>query len=207
GEVRATIPAAVHARLAALAREHGATTFMAVHAVLAGLLTRVGAGTDVPVGTVVVGRDAPGLDETVGFFANTVVLRADTDGDPDLPTLLARVREADLAALAHGDVPFDRVVERLRPPRAPGRTPLFNVMLVFQNTPDAAWDEETLDAALEVRGNGTAKFDLTFELAERFDAAGAPAGLDLRVEHRAARFDPETAAGLAAWFGRLADAW
>nr|WP_246852305.1 non-ribosomal peptide synthetase [Patulibacter sp. SYSU D01012] len=207
GEVRTTIPAAVHARLAALAREHGATTFMALHAILAGLLTRVGAGTDVPVGTVVVGRDAPGLDEVVGFFANTVVLRADTDGAPDLPTLLRRVRQADLAALAHADVPFDRVVERLRPPRAPGRTPLFNVMLVLQNTPDAAWAEDSLDAALEVRGNGTAKFDLTFELAERFDAAGAPAGLDLRVEHRAARFDRETAEGLAAWFARLADAW
>jgi len=207
GEVRTLIPAATHRTLATLAREEGASTFMAVHALVAGLLTRVGAGTDVPIGTVTLGRDAPGLDETVGFFANTVVLRADTDGDPDLRTLLRRVRETDLAAFEHGTVPFDRVVEHLRPPRVAGRTPLCNVMLVFQNTPETAWEAEGVDAEVGVRGNGTAKFDLTFELAERFDPEGAPAGLDLRIEHRRSRVDAATAEALAGWLVRLAERW
>ena len=197
-----TIPAATHTQLAALARQHGVTMFMVIHAALAALLTRLGVGTDIPIGAPTAGRTEDALDDLVGFFVNTLVLRADTAGDPSFTTLLQRVRDVSLAAHAHQDLPFERLVDDLRPARSLARQPLAQIMLFFQNTapPPVA---SVLPATVLPLHTETAKFDLVFELAERHAPDGAPAGIDGHLEYATDLFDPPTASALAARLTRL----
>ncbi|WKX69505.1 condensation domain-containing protein [Streptomyces sp. XD-27] len=176
-EIDFLIPAGVHRSLSGLAAESGSTMFMVLHAALAALLTRHGAGTDVPVGTVVAGRSDEALEDLVGFFVNTLVLRTDTSGDPSFRELLERVREVDLAAFAHQDVPFERLVEVVNPVRSLAHHPLFQVMLVLQNNAEGQLALPGVTGRVEDLAVGTAKFDLTFTLHERHTADGTPDGL------------------------------
>ena len=205
--VSAEAGAAVHAGLAALARERHATPFMAVQAAFAALLTRLGAGTDLPLGCPVDGRDDEALHDLVGLFVDTVVVRADTSGDPAFTEVLDRVRDAVLDAHAHRDLPFDALVERLNPPRSPGRHPLFQIAVASQRD---AHDEPVfpgLRVETEAVRTDTAKFDLTLEVDERHDpATGAPAGIGLALEYAADLFDAETAQRLLDRLVRLAAA-
>ena len=164
---------------------------MVLHAALAALLTRLGAGSDVPVGTVVAGRSDPALDDLVGFFINTLVLRADTGGNPSFAELLGRVRDVDLAAFDHQDVPFDRLVEELNPSRA-DHHPLFQTMLVLQNNDGATLEFAGTRCVPEPVWNTTAKFDLTFGFAETAD------GLTGNLEFDTDLFDRQTALALIA---------
>ncbi|MEU4142314.1 amino acid adenylation domain-containing protein [Streptomyces parvulus] len=186
-------------RLAELARSEGSSTFMALHAVLAALLDRYGAGEDIVVGTPVAGRTDEALAGLVGFFVNTLALRVRTDGDPDFRTLLARTRNADLAAYAHQDLPFESLVEHLAPPRSLSRHPLFQVMLSLNNAGRPALDLPGLHA--EVRGVDTAaaKFDLSFAFSEQ-SGSGELAG---DLEFSRDLFDEATAQGLADSFVTL----
>ncbi|MEU5357381.1 amino acid adenylation domain-containing protein [Streptomyces albidoflavus] len=204
GAVPVTVPAAVHRALLEQAAASGTSPFMVLHAALAALLSRLGAGDDLVVGTPVAGRPDEALAGLVGFFVNTLALRTDTSGDPDLTTLLARVREADLAALAHQELPFEQVVSAVSPPRHPARHPLFQVMLALDNTPAP---RATLDGLTVRRDTATgrtgAKFDLTWDLAERHTADGAPAGIGGELEYSEDLFDQATAERYAAQFTTL----
>ncbi|MFF4603841.1 amino acid adenylation domain-containing protein [Streptomyces sp. NPDC001339] len=194
----------LHRALAELARAHGVSLFMVVQAALAALLTRMGAGEDIPLGSPIAGRTDEALDDLVGFFTNTLVLRTDTSGDPTFAELLRRVRETDLAAYENQDLPFERLVEVCNPVRSLARQPLFQVMLAFQNTADARLELPGLSAETEPVGSATAKFDLAFQLTERSGGAeGEFGGIDLVVEYSTRLFRPETVRQLADRFSRV----
>ncbi|MET8542164.1 condensation domain-containing protein, partial [Kitasatospora sp. NPDC004799] len=197
GLVEIGLSAELHVELEALARRHGVTLFMVLHAALAALLSRLGAGTDIPIGTVVAGRSDQALDDLVGFFVNALVLRTDVSGSPSFGELLGRVRDTDLAAFTHQDVPFERLVEELNPVRSASVHPLFQVMLVLQNNiegvlrlPGVTLETETLAAA-------PARFDLNVIFSEKHDAASGPAGIRAELHYAADLFDHATVTTLA----------
>ncbi|KHJ70504.1 hypothetical protein QR64_23040, partial [Rhodococcus sp. Chr-9] len=125
--VDVAVPAELHGRLVQLARAHNATLFMVVHAALSVLLARLSGTSDVAVGTPIAGRGERELDDLIGMFVNTLVLRADVRSGGSFEELLGAVRESDLQAFAHADVPFERLVEVLNPARSTARHPLFQV--------------------------------------------------------------------------------
>ncbi|HKY76462.1 MAG TPA: amino acid adenylation domain-containing protein, partial [Acidimicrobiia bacterium] len=195
--VAVEFPADLPARLAAVAAETGTTPFMVLHAAVAAFLNRVGAGTDVPLGVPVAGRDDSGLEALVGFFVNTLVLRTDVGGDPTLRQLLGRVRDTDIGAFAHADVPFDGLVEALNPQRTGTRQPLFQVMISHQHRDTSGAD----GAAIDPGGSG-ALFDLSFDFFERPDS-----GLELSLEYASDLFERSTATVLASGIRQLLEAW
>ncbi|AUG76132.1 non-ribosomal peptide synthetase [Kitasatospora sp. MMS16-BH015] len=182
GSVDFVVDAELHAGLSGVARGGHATVFMVVQAALAVLLTRLSGGTDIVLGTPVAGRSDEGLDELVGFFVNTVVLRTDTSGDPTFAELVERVREADLAAFAHQDLPFDRLVEHLNPVRSLAHNPVFQVMLSFADDVDGQFTLDGLRTEAATVPVG-ANFDLLFAFSPRTGADGQPAGMTAELEY------------------------
>ncbi|MFJ8585177.1 amino acid adenylation domain-containing protein [Streptomyces sp. NPDC093595] len=205
GTVVRTLDAEAHGRLVALGREHGATLFMVLHAALAAVLVRAGAGDDTVIAAPVAGRGTDGtVDDVVGFFVNLLVLRTDASGDPALRELLARVRDTDLSALAHQDVPFEEVVDALNPVRRPGRQPFTEVVLALQNNVRAEVDLPGVDASVEVVRTGAARFGLLVDVTDHHTSpSGAPAGLAITLEYREAALGRETAEWLADAFLRM----
>ncbi len=127
--VRFAIPGEVSQRLDAYAADHGVTRFMVLHAVFALLLARLAATDDVVLGTPIAGRGQRQLDGLVGMFANTLVLRTRIDPAASFEALLATVRDTDLTAFEHSEVPFESIVDALNPVRSEAFSPLVQVIL------------------------------------------------------------------------------
>ncbi|MDX3752858.1 non-ribosomal peptide synthetase [Streptomyces sp. AK08-02] len=190
---------ALHEQLTALARQGGATLFMVLQAAFAAVLTRSGAGTDIPLGSPVAGRSDAAVDDLVGLFVNTLVIRADTSGDPTFLELLARLRAADLAAYENQNIPFEHVVEILNPARSLARHPLFQVLFSFQADAALELDLGTLRTEREPVEFDMAQFDLALHLFEH----SAPVGIRGFLEFRTDLFDDSTAEALTQRLVRL----
>ncbi|WP_308066913.1 condensation domain-containing protein, partial [Microtetraspora sp. AC03309] len=167
-------PVELQQQIARVASEHNATSFMVVQAALAVLLSTLSGNSDVAVGFPIAGRSDPALDELVGVFINTLVLRVELDGDPSVAELLAQVRRRSLAAYEHQDVPFEMVVDRLNPARSLTHHPLVQVMMAWQNLA-AQNDDHTASTSLGglqatplEADTQTARMDLMISLAERW---------------------------------------
>lgn len=162
-----TIPQETAISLIQLGKNHGATLFMTLAATFAIFLNRYTNQDDICIGYPIANRARAGLQELIGFFANTLVLRTDLSGNPTFLEILLRVRKVCLEAQAHQDCPFEKLVEVLAPVRNINHNPLFQVMFVFQNTTA----EKRLELSdiklteLEVETE-SAKFDLTLGIRE-----------------------------------------
>ncbi|GMA31339.1 hypothetical protein GCM10025875_13310 [Litorihabitans aurantiacus] len=205
GEVPLVLDPERHAALRALAAEHRTSLFIVLHAALTVALEQQGAGEDVVVGTPVAGRTDPRLDELVGFFVTTVVLRTSLAQDPTLAEVLRRVREGNTEAYAHQDVPFDLLVDALRPPRVPDRHPLFQVLLTLQSNAPAELDLAGLRVTVpgQVTSAGV-KTDLLVDFATPDGEDGPLVGA---LGYDRALFDSSTAQRLGDALDRVLDAF
>jgi amino acid adenylation domain-containing protein len=191
----------VDGRLQAAARAEGVTPFMVLLAVDQIVLARWSGQETFAVGSVVANRSHRELERLIGFFANTLALRADLRGGPTVRALLARLREVTLEAFANQDVPFEKLVEELHPARDPSRPPIFQVSLSLQNTPPpkASFGDLSLSPlAVPLR---FAKYDLeaAFDYGERNELRGT-------LVYSTALFDESTARRLAGHFATVLDA-
>ncbi|MFD4366942.1 amino acid adenylation domain-containing protein [Rhodococcus sp. NPDC058521] len=183
----------LHAAIDSLAAERRASFFMIVHAAVAVLLERLGAGEDIALGVPVAGRAHPDLDDMVGCFINTVVLRTDVSGAPTFDELLDRVRSVDLGAVDNSDVPFNRIVELVNPPRSSSRHPLFQVMLSHWKQDADARQFDGTTSSVRMLDATTAKFDLALRFSELPNSAGA----EVTFEYSTELFDDATVDSLA----------
>ncbi|HEX8191018.1 MAG TPA: non-ribosomal peptide synthase/polyketide synthase [Pyrinomonadaceae bacterium] len=161
-----TLPAGLARGVGELSRRRGTTTFMTLLAAFQALLARYSGQQDVSTGTPVAGRGRAETEELIGFFVNTLVLRTDLSGDPTFDELLGRVREVCLGAYAHGDVPFERLVEELQTERSLDHTPLFRVMFALQNAPLGELSLRGLRLSPVTEPGAAAMFDLTLNMQE-----------------------------------------
>ena len=172
--------------LKVLSQQQGVTLFMTLVAAFQILLHRYSGQEDIIIGTAIANRNRQEIEPLIGFFANTLALRINLANNPSFQELLLKVKEICLDAYSHQDLPFEKLVEELQPERTLSHAPIFQVMFVFQNTP-----QETIklaDLTIEPINlkTQTAKFDLTLSLTE------TPAGLIGEWEYSTDLFDDAT---------------
>jgi amino acid adenylation domain-containing protein len=203
GLVRLRIRPLLHSALQEVARNNKATMFMVLQAAFGAVLSKLGAGAAIPVGVPVSGRVDAAMDEVVGLFLNTLVVRVDLEGDPSFAELVVRVRETALAAYQHQDLPFDRLVEVLNPRRSLSRHPLFQVSMVVQNMPHGDSPFPGLAVSEVAVELDNAKFDLMLAWQESFDSDGAPDGVSGELSFSSRLFEQSTADRIAGYLLRF----
>ncbi|WP_040695684.1 non-ribosomal peptide synthetase, partial [Nocardia vinacea] len=195
---RFQLPGVLVEALNRVAHEHNTTLFMVVHSAFATLLARLSGSDDIAIGIPVAGRGEQVLDDLVGMFVNTLVLRTQVDPTEAFTDLLAQVRERDLQAFAHADVPFERLVEVLNPARSQARHPLFQVMLSFQNLGRTSLELPGLAVSELGIDPPTAKVDLQLTLSE-----GAESEMAAELVYATDLFDDRFADAFAERFVRV----
>ena len=203
GKFDFSLPAELAARLETLARAHDATLFMLLLAAFEVLLARFSGQSDLCVGIPIANRRLKETEPMLGLFVNTLVIRGDLGGDPPFASFLARVRETCLEAYAHQELPFEKLVEALRPERSLSHHPLFQVMFVYQDAALAALNLQGLSVSPLAPGGALSKFDLSLELRpQALDSAqhAQSQGFSGRFEYNRDLFDATT---IARWAGHL----
>ncbi|MCB0164083.1 MAG: amino acid adenylation domain-containing protein [Anaerolineae bacterium] len=191
------LPGSTLEALKRLSYQESSTLFMTLLAAFKVLLLRYTQQTDILIGTPLANRLRKEIEPLIGFFVNTLVLRTDLAENPTFRELLQRVRQVCLDGYAHQSLPFEKIVEVLKPERALNRTPFINVMFVLQNASNQAFQLEGITAeALRVQQN-TAKFDLTLQLVEKSD------GLMLVFEYTTDLFETATIERMAGHYQTL----
>jgi amino acid adenylation domain-containing protein/natural product biosynthesis luciferase-like monooxygenase protein len=183
--------------LQALAAPARATPFMVLAAAFAVLLSRHAGQADLCIGTPIANRQHPQTQPLIGFFANTLVLRVRLPGNPRFSELLQQVRDTALQAYAHQDLPFEQVVEAVQPARHASHSPLFQAMLVLNNTPMGTLALPGLRLQPVEAQATAAKFDIALHLNE------VDGGLQARWEYASDLFDALTVERMAGHFERL----
>ncbi|HEX8819852.1 MAG TPA: condensation domain-containing protein, partial [Archangium sp.] len=191
GRVPVTLSRELSETLGALAQREGSSLFMVLLAGFQALLGRWSGQEDIVVGTPVAGRTRAEVEGLIGLFVNTLVLRTDLSGAPTFRELVARVREVALGAYAHQDVPFEKLVEELKPVRDMRSSPLFQVMFALQNVPAREVSLPELKLSPVEQEGAEAKLDLTLSLTQ------TPEGLRGAFSYDAALFEPATIERLA----------
>jgi amino acid adenylation domain-containing protein len=178
----------------ALSRRHGGTLFLTLLAAFQALLSRYTSSFDIAVGTPIAHRDRSEVQGLIGLFVNTLVHRLDLGGDPDFAELLGRVRRTVLEAFARQDLPFEKLIEELRPQRDLAHAPLFQIMFLLQQPISTRLRLPGIDAAPLEMETGVSKFDLTLAAEE------TAAGLTVTASYRRDLFDGVTIARLLGHF-------
>jgi amino acid adenylation domain-containing protein len=196
--VSPALAAAVHA----LSRREGCTLFMVLLGAFQALLHRYTGQVDLCIGTPIAGRNRAETEGVIGYFVNSLVLRTDLSGDPSFRELLAHAREIALGAYAHQDLPFEMLMQTLRPDRAPSHSSLFQVMFILQNHPLKIPSIAGLAVGpfVNLSDNGTSKFDLTLTMME------GPDGLTAAVEYNTDLFEEATILRLLGHYQTLLEA-
>jgi amino acid adenylation domain-containing protein len=191
------LPEGLPAGLRQLCRREGVTMFMVLLGAFQALLSRYSGQTDVTVGTPIAGRNRAEVEGLIGFFANTLVLRADLSGEPTFRELLRRVKKTCLGAYAHQEMPLERMVEELQPERSLSHAPLFQVLFALQNTPAESFQLPGLEMSPADLDLTTTAFDLTLNVEEVGE------GVYCRLRYNTDLFEPETVRRMAGHYTTL----
>ncbi|MBV9268443.1 MAG: amino acid adenylation domain-containing protein, partial [Acidobacteriaceae bacterium] len=200
GRIPASLSPALSRRVVQFAREYNASIFMVLLAAFHALLSRYSGDEDILVGTPIANRTRPDIENLIGLFANTLVLRGRLAGNPSFAELVRRSKQTALDAYAHQDIPFEKLVEETNPERSLSRNPLFQVMFSLQNAASESFHLSGIEVKVLESKADTAKFDLSIFLSETED------GIRGRVEYNTDLYDRETIERLWKHYVRLLEA-